>query len=202
MTGKPLTTRRGASSPSSLKNIPGRAAGVEGLIAAAGRLIVETAAAGKGTGVVVRRLGEDFAYIFVSDLWRPLRFLRQMAGSPPVRLGTEGFRRDLIDDDNPARHYIAFLVVGYWLPRLAAIGVLWLWEVAGFMRYRGAWSWPDLASGYLGIHHGRLLRRYSALILPGLIAGELADEGFTTKAQHSEETAQSVSQTSHPRIRK
>jgi hypothetical protein len=137
-------------------------------------LIREAIKTGASSGWVIRRLGEAYAHIQPDDLWHPLRFLRQMAGQPPVRLGTRGFRRDLVDDVNPARHYVAFLVVGYWLPNWAAIGVLWCWELASFVRYLGVWSWADVASGYLGIRHGRLARRYGAVVLPGLIAGELS----------------------------
>jgi hypothetical protein len=121
-------------------------------------------------------LGEDFAYIRLQDVTRPKTFLRQMAGAPPIRIGTRGFRGDLVDDAHPARHYVAFLVAGYWLPRWAALLVLWLWELAGFVRYGGKWSWPDVASGMLGIRHGRLVRRYSAVILPALLASELAEK--------------------------
>lgn len=124
---------------------------------------------------VVRRLGEDFAYIRWQDITNPLRFLRQMAGNPPVRLGVRGFRKDLVDDENPARHYIAFVIVGYWLPRPLADVVLWLWEIAGFVRYGGTWSAPDLASGYVGIRHGRQVRRHGIGVLAGLIRRDLAE---------------------------
>jgi hypothetical protein len=124
---------------------------------------------------VVLQLGEDFAYIRLADIWRPLRFLRQMAGAPPVQLGTEGFRRELVDDSNPARHYMAFFVAGYWLPRWAAVALLWAWELAGFVRYRGHWSWPDIASGEVGVAHGRLARRYGVTVLPALMACDLGD---------------------------
>ena len=152
-------------------------AGVDGLIAAASRLAAEAMAARKSNAWVIRRLGEDYAYIHLADLRHPIRFLRQMAGQPPIRLGTDGFRRDLVDDANPARHYIAFLVVGYWLPPWAAVATLWLWEIAGFIRYRGVWSWPDLASGYVGIRHGRLARRYGVAVLPALMASDLTERG-------------------------
>jgi hypothetical protein len=152
---------------------PSALGGVDALIAAASRLAADSP--GEGSAAAVRQLGEQYAFIRLADLRRPLRFLRQMAGAPPVELGTAGFRHDLVDDLNPARHYIAFVVVGYWLPRWAAVGVLWLWEVASLIRYWGKWSWPDIASGYLGIRHGRLVRRYGAVILPSLIASELAE---------------------------
>lgn len=120
-------------------------------------------------------LGEDYAYIRLRDLARPVRFLRQMAGHPPIRLGRSGFRRSLVDDDNPARHYTAFLLIGYWLPFWAARLVLWAWEIAGFVRYGGAWSGADIACGMLGVRHGRWVRCYGMTVLPGLVAAELAE---------------------------
>ena len=109
-----------------------------------------------------------------------MRFLRQMAGAPPLQFGVEGFRRDLVDDLNPARHYTAFVFTGYWLPRWAALLVLWLWEVAGFVRYRGEWSWPDVSSGQVGIRHGRLVARYGPTVLPGLMAADLEERNTPT----------------------
>ncbi|MCC6168206.1 MAG: hypothetical protein IT329_13345 [Caldilineaceae bacterium] len=154
--------------PSLLEGIDAFLAAVEGLAAQvyAGRL---------STAQALLRLGDDYAYIRLRDLAQPLRFLRQMAGAPPVRLGTAGFRRSLVDDENPARHYTAFLLVGYWLPRWAARWVLWGWEIAGFVRYGGKWSVPDMASGMMGVRHGRLVRRYGLTVLPGLAAAELAE---------------------------
>lgn len=149
--------------------------GIDALIAAASRYALEAGAAGLGTAQVIRRLGEDFAYIRLQDIWRPRTFLRQMAGAPPLRIGTRGFRAEWVDDAHPARHYVAFLVTGYWLPTWAAMLVLWLWEMAGFVRYGGKWSSRDMASGRLGIRHGRMVRRYGAVILPSLLASELAE---------------------------
>lgn len=123
---------------------------------------------------MVLRLSEDFAYIRPADMGRPWRFLRQMAGAPPVRLGTHGFDPALVDDDNPARHYMAFVFVGYWLPAALALALLWLWEVAGFVRYRGVWSRPDLHMGLVGIRHGWMVRRHGAGILATLMALDLA----------------------------
>jgi hypothetical protein len=151
--------------------------GIDALIHAASRYADEARTAGAGTADVIRRLGEDFAYIRRQDVMRPKTFLRQMAGAPPVRIGTQGFRADLVDDAHPARHYVAFLVMGYWLPHWAAVVVLWLWEAAGFVRYHGAWSWPDIANGRLGIRHGHIVRRYGAVVLPALLASELAEKG-------------------------
>ena len=122
----------------------------------------------------VLRIGEDYAFIRMRDVWRPRRFLGQMAGVPPIQFGTRGFDSAIVDDSNPARHYTAFVFVGFWLPGLLAILFLWAWEGLGFVRYRGLWSRQDIACGYVGIRHGRLVRRYGPHILPGLIAGDVA----------------------------
>lgn len=127
-----------------------------------------------GTERFVLRISEDYAHIRLQDLWRPLRFLRQAASAPPVQVGTEGFRPDLVDDYNPARHYMALLFIGFWLPRPLDWLTLYAWEVAGFIRYRGHWSQPDVRCGLIGIRHGRLVRRYGPTVLPGLMAAELS----------------------------
>ncbi|MBI1299320.1 hypothetical protein GC175_30685 [bacterium] len=122
----------------------------------------------------VLAFAERFAYIRVQDMWNPWRFLSQMEGAPPVRLGTDGFKHALVDDANPARHYAAFVFVGYWLPPPLAVLMLWAWEIAGFVRYAD-WSQPDMRSGYVGLFHGRLVRRYSHTILPALMARDLTE---------------------------
>ncbi len=159
------TNARHVNQPAALEGLPG-------LIDAVQRYSAE---ANYDSRAVVWRLGEDFAYICRQDVKHPLRFLRQMSGNPPIRLGNRGFRKDLVDDANPARHYIAFVVVGFWLPRPLADGVLWLWEIAGFVRYSGKWSRADIASGFLGIRHGRQVRREGVAVLPGLVARDLAE---------------------------
>lgn len=122
----------------------------------------------------VARLGEECAYIRFSDIWRPWRFLRQMEGNPPLRFDVSGFNPALVDDANPVRHYVAFVVVGFWLPWLLALGVLYLWEVAGFVRYRGVWSRRDVACGRVGVRHGRQVRREGHEVLPALVRRDLA----------------------------
>ena len=129
----------------------------------------------EGTARFVSRMGADFAHIQPRDVLRPLRFLRQMAGNPPVRFEVAGFRPDLVDDLNPVRHYMAFLVVGFWLPALPALLVLAAWEVAGFVRYRGLWSNNDVRSGLVGLRHGRHVRRDGPWALPPLLRADLAD---------------------------
>ncbi len=145
--------------------------GVQALITATQKYIAEE----KGRPHrVIQRLGEDFAYIRWQDVWKPIKFLRQMEGNPPIRLGVEGFRPDLVDDENPARHYIAFVVMGYWLPYWLALAVVYLWEIAGFVRYGGVWSKADVVSGLVGVRHGRAARRQGIEVLPELMATELA----------------------------
>lgn len=116
---------------------------------------------------------ERYAYICVHDaLPRPIQFLKQIAGRPPVCFGTAGFRPSIVDDDEPARHYTAFVFVGYWLPLLLAVPVLWAWEVLGLVRY-GHWSQPDVRSGMIGIRHGRAMRRAGYAQWPNLIQHDL-----------------------------
>lgn len=154
---------------------PDRVEGFDAFLAAVEDLAARVYARQVTPAQAIQRLGEDYAFIRLRDLAQPLRFLRQMAGHPPIRLGVIGFRHDLVDDQNPARHYTAFLVLGYWLPFWAAWLSVWLWEIAGFMRYGGKWSKADLESGMVGIRHGRLVRRYGMTVLPGLMAAELAE---------------------------
>lgn len=118
----------------------------------------------------ILRIGEDCAGICTGDVLRPHRFLRQMAAAPPVQFGASGFCPALTDDLNPARHYSAFVVVGFWLPMPLAVAVLYGWEIAGWIRYRGHWSPKDVASGHLGIRHGQAVRRFGPTVLPGLAA--------------------------------
>ena len=127
-----------------------------------------------GAAWFILRIGEDVANIRLHDLWQPARFLRQMAAAPPLGFGVDGFITSLVDDRNPARHYLAFVFVGFWLPARLAKGVLYAWEVAGFIRYRGVWSPHDVACGKIGLRHGALVRSYGPVVLPALIAAELA----------------------------
>jgi hypothetical protein len=128
----------------------------------------------RGTAAFMLRIGDDFAFIRLRDIWRPMRFLRQMAGAPPVRFGTVGFDPALVDDRNPARHYTAFVVAGFWLSAPLALALLLGWEVLGFVRYSGLWSNQDLRCGLIGLRHGRRVRQFGPLVLPGLIARDLA----------------------------
>lgn len=138
-------------------------------------LYAREAPPGKGASAhFVARLGEECAYIRLQDARHPIRFLRQMAGNPPRRFDPSGFNPALVDDANPVRHYVAFVVVGFWLPWLLGVAVLYLWEIAGFVRYRGAWSPRDIASGRVGLRHGRQVRREGYEALPALVRRDLA----------------------------
>ena len=137
-----------------------------------------------GAAWYILRVSEDCAYIRLQDMWQPRRFLRQMAGAPPLQFGTDGFSREHVDDSNPARHYMAFVFVGFWLPSLLGVPVLYAWEVAGFLRYRFQWSPRDVTSGKLGLRHGALIRTYGPTVHPGLVAGELAEAGTVRGSPH------------------
>jgi len=127
----------------------------------------------QGTTDFIWEISERYAYLCKSDLRKPLRFLKQAAGAPPVEFGTKDFNPELVDDANPARHYTAFVFLGYFFPYPLAVIGLWLWEVAGFVRYKGHWSQRDIDCGYVGIRHGREVRRHGAEVLPGLVVDDL-----------------------------
>jgi hypothetical protein len=151
--------------------------GLSGFIAATSQLAATFPLTRSGTRRFILAFGEQMAYIRVQDAWHPWRFLRQMEGAPPVRWGTGGFKYGLVDDSHPARHYAAFVFVGFWLPGWMALLLLWLWELAGFVRYGFYWSQADTRSGYVGLWHGRLIRRHGHTILPSLLARDLAETG-------------------------
>ncbi|MEM7129155.1 MAG: hypothetical protein AAF702_22680 [Chloroflexota bacterium] len=129
----------------------------------------------RGAICFVLELSEQYSYIRLRDLVRPIRFLKQINSAPPRQVGTYGFRSELVDDDNPARHYMAFVFVGFWLPYLLGVPVLWAWEFLGFLRYRFTWSQRDVRLGYVGLKHGRAVRRRGPNVLAPLIAKDLGD---------------------------
>jgi hypothetical protein len=112
--------------------------GLADFIATAKKYAHDAPVGRRGTAAFVLRIGDDFAFIRLRDIWRPIRFLRQMAGAPPVRFGTVGFDPALVDDRNPARHYTAFVVAGFWLSAPLALALLLGWEVLGLCSLR--WS--------------------------------------------------------------
>ncbi len=150
-------------------------AGIDGFIAATSRLAAGFPQTPSGSRAFVLAFCERMAYIRLADIRAPWRFLKQMEGAPPLAWGTDGFRQSLLDDSNPARHYAAFLFVGYWLPWLPGALALWLWELAGFLRYGFCWSAPDVRSGFIGLWHGQLVRRYGHTILPSLLSRDLRE---------------------------
>jgi hypothetical protein len=152
--------------------------GLSGFIASVSHLAAGYPLSRTGSQRFILAFGDGYAYIRLADLRHPLRFLRQLSGAPPLQFGTEGFRTALVDDKNPARHYAAFVYVGFWLPGWLALLVLWAWEVAGFVRY-AYWSQPDIRSGYVGLYHGRLVRMHGHTILPSLIARDLSQRPLT-----------------------
>jgi hypothetical protein len=156
---------------------PTTVGGVDALIAGVSYRLAKVQPGWWGTVRFILQLGEDYAYIRLGDLYNPWRFLKQMEGAPPVKLGTRGFNAGLIEDGdaNPARHYMAFLLIGFWLPSILSVPVLYGWELLGFLRYGFRWSDEDMLSGFFGIRHGRLVRRYGPTILPSLIARDLAE---------------------------
>lgn len=169
--GEPGASHREPATDSSFVSL----GGVDALIAGVSAYAQQACRGKACTSWFVRAVAADYAYIRLEDVVRPRRFLHQMAGAPPVRVGVYGFRSDIVDDHNPARHYTAFVFLGYYLPGFTADLALYLWEIAGFIRYRGKWSAPDMRSGRIGITHGRLVRRYGPTVLPSLIAACLAE---------------------------
>jgi len=133
-------------------------------------------AAQRTTQEFILEISDAYAFIRLQDWRYPLQFLKQMSGEPPIKFGTTGFKPTIVDDKNPTRHYTAFVFVGYWLSAPLAVIVLWAWEILGFFRYRFRWSWRDLECGYIGIRHGRQVRRQGPTVLAGLIARDLVEE--------------------------
>lgn len=148
--------------------------GLGGFIRASERMVARFPPDRSGTRRFVLAFCEDAAHIRLQDLTNPLRFFRQMEGNPPRQWGTEGFRDNLVDDSNPARHYAAFLFAGFWLPSPLAILLLWVWEFLGYIRYGFRWSLADIRSGYVGIFHGQLIRMNGHMILPSLLTRDLS----------------------------
>jgi len=147
--------------------------GVAAFIADVKARVAKSIAEERHTHEFILEIGDAYAFIRLADWRRPLQFLAQLAGNPPIQFGTKGFRRALVDDQNPARHYTAFVFVGYWLPTPLALLVLWAWEILGFFRYGGKWSQGDMRCGQIGIQHGRQVRRQGPLVLADLIARDL-----------------------------
>ena len=147
--------------------------GIDAFIAHVSARAAQAPPAWSGAAWFILQAGEECANIRLQDVGRPWRFLQQMASVPPLCFGPNGFAPQLVDDLLPARHYFAFVFVGFWLPRWLALLTLYAWEIAGFLRYGLHWSAPDLRMGRIGLRHGALVSRYGPTILPGVIAAEL-----------------------------
>lgn len=126
----------------------------------------------KGTIQFILRISDAYAGIRFKDISEPKRFLKQMIGNPPVAFGTYGFKRELIDDPQPMRHYIAFVFVGFWLPYPLAGLFLYIWEALGVVRH-GFWGKADIKLGWIGIQHGGQIRRHGPSVLTKLIKQDL-----------------------------
>lgn len=150
--------------------------GATAFVADVQRRINQSVAAARSTHAFILEISDAYAFIRLQDWRHPLRFLKQISGDPPIKFGTTDFKRTIVDDKNPARHYTAFVFVGYWLPRPLALVVLWAWEILGFFRYQFHWSWRDLECGDIGIRHGRLVRRHGPTVLAGLIERDLVEK--------------------------
>jgi hypothetical protein len=156
---------------------PANPGGVDAFIADLSRHVAAASPGWAGTVRFMLQIGEAYAFIRLQDLYNPLRFLKQLEGAPPVQFGTEGFHHSLVEpgDANPARHYLAFLFIAFWLPTWLTVPILYAWEILGYLRYRFHWSQEDMRSGWIGIRHGRLVRQYGPTILPALVARDLAE---------------------------
>lgn len=147
--------------------------GVDGFIKAVEHYAAECEQNNQGVRQFVLRISDDFAFIRLQDVKHPLKFFHQISGKPPVRFGKRGFHPNLVDDEDPARHYTAFVFVGYWLPLPLAWLVLIAWEMLGFVRYGFHWSAKDVRNGQFGLWHGRAVRRNGASVLARLIKRDL-----------------------------
>ena len=147
--------------------------GAHAFVADMQRYVAQASPGPSGTKQFIWDISERYAHLCKKDLRSPKRFLKQAAGAPPVQFGTVGFNPDLVDDENPTRHYTAFVFLGYFFPYPLAVIGLWLWEVAGFIRYKGHWSQRDIDCGYVGIRHGQQVREHGPTVLPNLVANDL-----------------------------
>ena len=149
--------------------------GIDVFIATVEQRVEETHAHSESSWHFIQRISDDFAFIRLHDLRHPLRFLKQISGAPPLQFGVQGFRKEIVDDRNPARHYTAFVFVGYLLPFPLGWVVLVGWEVLGFFRYGFQWSQGDMRCGKIGLRHGRAVKLRGIDVLPGLIEQDLKE---------------------------
>jgi len=101
------------------------------------------------------------AHAFIADM------RHYVAQADPGPSGTKQFIWDI------SERYTAFVFLGFFFAYPLAVIGLWLWEVAGFIRYKGQWSQRDITCGYVGIRHGRQVRKHGPTVLPNLVADDL-----------------------------
>jgi hypothetical protein len=101
----------------------------------------------------------------------------QMAGFPngnseaaphgvTPQFGNTGFRSDLVDDANPARHYAAYLAVGFQKGGLPGAAIAVARELPGICG--GGCSVQDIRLGIMGANHGASLRPNAQLLNYGV----------------------------------
>ena len=135
-------------------------------------LAAQAAHEGRRTRWFMLELARQCGNVDLSRLGHPIRFWRSLRELPPKRFGNIGFRAELVDDFHPARHYVAFLMIGFFLPYPLALAFGWLWERAEGI-VLGEFSPRDVALGRLAIAHGRTVRQAGPAALPALIRKEL-----------------------------
>ena len=122
----------------------------------------------------VLELARQCANVDFGELRRPWRFWSMLRQEPPVCFGPRGFRPDLVDDFHPARHYSAFLLIGFFFPQPLAVAFSRLWEWSEGV-ILGQFSPNDVRMSQLAIRHGRAVRRAGPASLPALIRCEICE---------------------------
>ena len=149
-----------------------RGRGCHGFIEYVENLIERAAEEQRRPAWIMGTLARECANVDLRRLRRPLRFWHSLRELPPVRFGRDGFRRALVDDYHPARHYCAFLALGFFLPAWLAVPFARLWEWAEGVVF-GEYSPRDVALSELAIRHASALRRAGIDELPALIRRDL-----------------------------
>lgn len=127
----------------------------------------------KSSDWFIDTLSRQFAGLDPADWWRPWRWLHAMGSArPPEDVGAAGFRPEFVDDDRPARHYIAFVMIGYYLPYFLGWIIMYGWEILGRIRY-GTFSNKDVLLAKVGLKHGDMVRRRGPEIVADLIEQDL-----------------------------
>ena len=74
---------------------------------------------------------------------------------PPVNFGASGFNEALVDDKNPARHYVANLVAGFEAGPVVGTAIAVGRELPRICQ--GGCSFKDVRLGVVGVQHGAQL---------------------------------------------